>query len=55
MTIKILAAVVAVALLLAYFAPMVFKMNDAALTSVIVIGIVVMLADLWYTFRQEED
>jgi predicted ABC-type exoprotein transport system permease subunit len=55
MTIKILAAIVAVALLLAYFAPMVFKMKDAALTSVIVLGIVVMLADLWYTIRKLED
>jgi L-asparagine transporter-like permease len=52
---KIFAAFVAVALLLAYLGPMVFKMKDVALTCVVVLGIVVMLVDLWYTFRKAED
>ena len=55
MMIKIFAAFVAVALLLAYLGPMVFKMKDVALTCVVVLGIVVMLVDLWYTFRKAED
>ncbi|MFZ2653140.1 MAG: hypothetical protein WA210_23905 [Burkholderiaceae bacterium] len=55
MPIKILAASVAIALMLAYLAPLVFKMKDVALTSVIVIGFVVMLVDLWHSLRNQED
>ena len=52
---KTVAAVVAVALMLAYLAPMVIKMKDPALTGVIVVGIVVMLVDLWHSLRKPED
>ena len=52
---KIFAALVAVALMLAYLGPIVFKMKDLALTSVILIGIIVMLVDLWHSLRKPED
>jgi len=55
MTVKIVAALAAVALLLAYVGPVLVKMKDAALTTVIVIGIVVMLIDLWHSLRKPED
>jgi len=52
---KIVAGLVAVALMLIYLGPMVFKMKDAALGTVILIGIVIMLVDLWHSLRQPED
>jgi 4-hydroxybenzoate polyprenyltransferase len=55
MPIKIAAAIVAVALMLAYLGPMVVKMKDVPLASVIVIGIAVMLVDLWESLQTPED
>ncbi len=52
---KIVAALIAIALMLVYLGPMVIKMKDAALASVIVIGIVIMLVDLWHSLRKPED
>ncbi len=52
---KYLAALVAIALMLSYLGPMVFKMNDIALAGVILIGIVFMLVDLWHSLRKPED
>ena len=51
MAIKIFAAVVAVALVLAFVGPMVIIMKDAALTGVILIGVVVMVFDIWHSLR----
>jgi hypothetical protein len=55
MPIKIFAAVVAVVLLLAFLAPVVLKLKDVALTAIIVIGVVMMLIDLWQSLQREED
>lgn len=55
MTIRILAALVAVALVLSYLAPMAIKMKDLALAGVIVFGAVVMLVDLWQSVRDSQD
>ena len=55
MTTKILAAIVAVVLVLAYLGPMVLKMKDAALSVVVVIGVAVMLVDLWQSLGKPED
>ncbi len=52
---KIVAALVAVALMLAFLGPIVFKMKDVALTSVILIGMAGMLVDLWYSLRSPDD
>lgn len=53
--IKILAAIIAVALLLAYLGPLMVKMRDIPLGIVVVIGIVFMLVDLWHSLRKPED
>ena len=55
MPIKIFAAVVAVALVLAFLSPVVFKLKDAALTVIVLIGVVMMLKDVWQSLRREED
>ena len=52
---KIFAAIVALALVLAYVGPMVIKMKDLPLAIVIVIGIVVMFADIWQSLRDSAD
>ena len=55
MPIKIFAAVVAVVLVLCFLAPPVLKLKDVALGVVILIGIVMMLVDLWQSLQKKED
>ena len=55
MFVKIFAALVAVFLMLAFLSPVVFKLKEIALGCVILIGIVMMLIDLWQTLRAADD
>jgi hypothetical protein len=55
MPIKIFAAAVAVVLMLCFLAPPVLKLKDFELGAVILIGIVMMLADLWQSLQKKED
>lgn len=55
MPIKIFAAAVAVVLMLSFLAPPVLKLKDIALGAVILIGFVMMLADLWQSLQAKED
>lgn len=55
MGLKIFAGLVAVALLLTYLSPVVLRLRDPALTIVVLIGIVMMLVDLWQSLRSKED
>ena len=55
MPIKIFAAIVAVALLLALLTPGVFKLKDVALGVIILIGIVMMLVDLAQSLKSKDD
>jgi len=55
MVIKILGGVVALSLVIAFLLPPLIKLKDVALGAVIVIGIVMMLVDLWQTLKSEED
>lgn len=54
MPVKIVAAVIAVVLLVAYLSPVVLKLKEIALGVVIMIGIVMMLVDLWQSLREAE-
>jgi hypothetical protein len=54
MPIKILSALIAVALMLAYLLPLVFKLKEAALGVVVAIGVAMMLVDLWHSMRSPE-
>jgi hypothetical protein len=54
MILKILAAVIAVALMLTYLAPPVYKLRDIELGVVVTIGVVMMLIDLWQSLRKED-
>jgi hypothetical protein len=55
MAYKIIAGLVAAALLLAYMGPVVWRLQDTALWIVAGIGIVMMLVDLWQSLQSKED
>jgi len=55
MPIKIFAAVVAVVMMLCFLAPPVLKLKDIPLGVIILIGIVMMLVDLWHSLQSQED
>lgn len=55
MKFKYFAAVLAVILMLVYLAPVVIKLRDPALTIVALIGVVLMLIDLWQSLRSAGD
>ena len=55
MALKIVAGIVAIVLMLAYLAPIVLKLQETALTLVIIIGIVLMLIDLWQSLQSKND
>jgi len=54
MAFKILGGIIAIVLLVAFLAPPVLKLQDAALASVILIGVVMMLVDLWQSLRKDD-
>lgn len=55
MPIKIFAGIVAVVLVLSFLSPVVFKLKDVALGVIVLIGIVMMLVDLWHSLESKED
>lgn len=54
MPIKIFSALVAVVLMVSFLSPVVLKLKDVALGAVIVIGIVMMLIDLWQSLQSTD-
>jgi hypothetical protein len=52
---KIIAGIVAAALLLIYMAPVVLKLKDTALWIIVLIGLTMMLVDLWQSLQSKED
>jgi len=54
MAFKIIAGIVAAALLLVYMAPVVLKLKDTALWIVAGIGTVMMLVDLWQSLQKDD-
>lgn len=54
MPIKIFSALVAIVLVLSFLSPVVFKLKDVALGAVIVIGIAMMLIDLWQSLQSRD-
>ena len=55
MPIKIVAGVIAVALFLSYVGAILVKMKDVALGAIILIGVAMMLVDLWNSLERTED
>jgi len=54
MPVKLLAAVVAVALMLAYLLPLILKLKEVSLAVVVAIGVAMMLRDLWESLRTSD-
>jgi len=55
MALKIIAGIIAALLLVAFLAPPVLKLKDEALTAVVLIGVVMMLVDLWQSLKAKDD
>ena len=55
MTFKIVAGIVAVALMLAYLLPLVLKLKEVSLGVVILIALVMMLNDLRQSLKAKEE
>lgn len=55
MALKLIAGVFALALTLAYLAPPVLKLKDAALAVVIGIGVALIVVDLWQSLQSKDD
>jgi tetrahydromethanopterin S-methyltransferase subunit D len=52
---KIAAGIVAAALLIIFIGPVVVKLKDAALGAVVLIGLTMMIIDLWQSFKSKDD
>ncbi len=52
---KIFSGLISVALLVAFVTPVVWKLKDVALTTVVLIGMVMMLVDLWQSMQAKDD
>ena len=55
MIFKIFAGIVAAALLIVFVAPVVIKLKDVALGIVVLIGVTMMLVDLWQSLQSKDD
>ena len=54
MIMKIVAAIIAVLLMLAFVLPPAVKLKEPALIAVIALGMVLMLIDLWQSLRERD-
>lgn len=52
---KVLASIVAAALLIIFISPVVVKLKDIALSAVVLIGLTMMIVDIWHSLRSKED
>ncbi len=55
MAFKIVAGIVAAALLILFIGPVVVKLKDAALSGVVLIGLVMMVTDVWQSLKSKDD
>lgn len=55
MPFKIFSALISVSLLIAFLAPVVFKLKDVALTIIVLIGLAMMLVEVWQTLTSKDE
>ena len=53
MVFKVICSIIAAALFVAFVAPVVIKLKEGALVAVVLIGLAMMLTDLWQSARKE--
>lgn len=54
MTPKVFAGILSAALLIIFVGPVVLKLKDVALTVVVLIGVAMMLYDLWQSLHEKD-
>ncbi len=54
MILKTVAGLIAVALVLIYLAPPVYKLREVELGVVVAIGVILMLVDLWQSLHKDD-
>ncbi len=55
MIFKVMAGLAGAALLIAYMVPVVWRLQDVALWIVALIGVAMMLVDLWQSLKSKDD
>lgn len=55
MAFKILASIIAAAMLIIFIGPVVVKLKDWALGGVVLIGVVMMVTDMWNALQSKDD
>jgi hypothetical protein len=55
MLFRILASIVAAALLIAFISPVVIKLKSVALIVVVLIGLTMMFVDIWQSLKSKDD
>ena len=55
MALKVIAGIVGAALLIIYMAPVVLRLKEVSLTVIVLLGLAMMLVDLWQSWRSKED
>jgi len=55
MVFRIFASIVAAALLIAFIGPVVVKIKSVALVVVVLIGLTMMLVDIWQSLKSTDD
>ena len=54
MVLKIIAGIISVALLFAYIGPVVLRLNEIALWVIVLLGLGMMLVDLWESLKEKD-
>jgi hypothetical protein len=54
MRLKLVFGVIAVAMVLAFLSPIVFKLNEASLSIIILIGVAMIVYDLWESLQEKD-
>jgi len=55
MAFKILAGIVAAGLLILFIGPVVVKLKELSLTAVVLIGLAMMIVDVWQSFKSKDE
>jgi hypothetical protein len=55
MPLKILYSILAIVLMLLYLSPVLYRLKQVALSVVVLIGLAMMLVDVWQSLKSKED
>ena len=55
MAVKVIAGIIGAALLMIYMAPVVLRLKEVSLSVIVLLGLGMMLVDLWQSLRSKED